>query len=73
MKEELLRSIDEIGDQAGDILLKARKKLREIEEEKAFVTKDKRLNEILDSQLGETKEDSETNRNERKIQSKNNL
>ena len=68
MKEELLRSIDEIGDKARDILLKARIKLREIEEENAFVTKDKRLNEILDSQLGETKEDSETNQNEGKIQ-----
>ena len=47
MKEELLRSIPEIGDKANEILLAARKLVDQVEAEHAFVTKDRQLEEAL--------------------------
>ena len=47
MKRELLQSIPEIGDDAEKILLEARKKIDEVEAEKAFVTKDRLLEDII--------------------------
>jgi len=43
MKTELLRSIPEIGDDAHEILLAARIQADKLEENNAFVTKDKKL------------------------------
>ena len=47
MKTELLRSIPEIGDSAEQILNDTRKLADSIEEQKAFVTKDKKLDTSL--------------------------
>ncbi len=48
MKTELLKSIPEIGDDAEKILVEARKKIDEVEQQKAFVTKDRQLEDIIE-------------------------
>ncbi len=51
MKMELVRSIPAIGDNAENLLQAARQKIDEIEEQSAFVTKDKKLETTI-SQKG---------------------
>ncbi len=52
MKAELLRSIPEIGNDAEQILLAARRVLDAAEEETAFVTRDKKLEGQLEEKYG---------------------
>ena len=49
MKFELLRSIEQIGDEAAKILKNARELANKIEEESAFVTKDRKLEDSLNT------------------------
>jgi len=58
MKPELLRAIEEIGDDAEKILLDARKVSDAIEEENAFVTKDKKLEGVLEAEMAAKAADS---------------